>query len=330
MVGVSLRNQKILWGRSGNRCALCRCELTVEGSQTDPTSVIGEMCHIVAKDLEGPRGDSILSRDERNEYENLILLCPTHHKVVDDQVDTYTVEKLTELKREHELWVRTTLGYDEEKEGDDGIYSLLIDEWVKKADLDGWLAWTSHLLSWGSPSMSVKREESLLELTTWLFGRIWPGTQPELEASLDNFQRVLDDLRSLFLKHADASHGSGNVYRTRKFYKIPKWDPVRYDRLFREWEFHVDAVQDLTLELTRAANYVCDRVREFIMPSYRLQEGALVIEYGPMEDLGFYRIRPQYRGSERVAQPYPGLSEFLRIRETRDHHFGEGTEPDFG
>src|SRR5690242_7377692 len=35
----------------------------------------------------------------------------------------------------------------------------------------------------------------------------------------------------------------------------------------------VALVEDLMLELTRAANYVCDRVREFLLRSYRIRDG---------------------------------------------------------
>jgi hypothetical protein len=43
---------KLLWGRSGFRCALCKIELTANG----PKDTIGEMAHIVAKSSNGPRG----------------------------------------------------------------------------------------------------------------------------------------------------------------------------------------------------------------------------------------------------------------------------------
>jgi hypothetical protein len=47
--------------------------------------------------------------EERNKYANLILLCNVHHKQVDDQVNYFTVERLTSIKAEHESWVRTSL-----------------------------------------------------------------------------------------------------------------------------------------------------------------------------------------------------------------------------
>jgi hypothetical protein len=47
--------------------------------------------------------------EDRNRYGNLILLCPTHHTLVDRQDSTYTADALRALKRDHEEWVRTEL-----------------------------------------------------------------------------------------------------------------------------------------------------------------------------------------------------------------------------
>jgi hypothetical protein len=65
-------------------------------------------CHIVARSKGGPRSGALSSR-EVDQYKNLILLCPTHHKLVDDQAKEYTAEALRTLKREHEEWVDETL-----------------------------------------------------------------------------------------------------------------------------------------------------------------------------------------------------------------------------
>src|ERR1019366_4166313 len=65
----------------------------------DDPSVFGEECHIVAQSPGGPRAAGIADVDG---YENLILLCRKHHKQVDDQRSHFTVERLKEIKREHE------------------------------------------------------------------------------------------------------------------------------------------------------------------------------------------------------------------------------------
>src|SRR5205823_551994 len=42
------------------------------------------------------------SDDERRQFENLLILCGSHHDVVDDDEDAYTVERLLKMKADHE------------------------------------------------------------------------------------------------------------------------------------------------------------------------------------------------------------------------------------
>jgi hypothetical protein len=74
----------------------------MDATETDDESLIGEECHIIAKSVDGPRGNPDFPADRINKYENLILLCSIHHKIIDDQPNTYTAEYLNQLKTEHE------------------------------------------------------------------------------------------------------------------------------------------------------------------------------------------------------------------------------------
>src|SRR5260370_15235822 len=47
-----------------------------------------------------------MSRKEVDTYANLLLLCPSDHKIVDEQITYYTEQRLQTLKREHEQWVK--------------------------------------------------------------------------------------------------------------------------------------------------------------------------------------------------------------------------------
>jgi len=328
-MSVSLKTHKMLWGRSANRCAYCRRELVLDASETDDESVIGDACHIVAKEPSGPRGDSSLTPEQRDRYDNLILLCKVHHKLVDDQPNTFTVECLKEMRAAHEKWVRENLQeFDSAKQRDDEIYAAYIEEWARRADIDNWLAWSSHVLGSGQPSLWTSHDKQLGELRVWLLSRIWPKRYVELEASFENFRQVLADFLEVFHEHAGDLWSDGEMLITKKFYKIPEWNPPLYHRLTRQFDFHVDLVQDLMLELTRAANYICDRVRQFILPTYRLNEGVLLVESGPTLELKFVTYRVEYRGDERTLYPYSGLDQFKTDRVSRDVHFGEGTNPD--
>lgn len=97
---------KILWGRSGNRCAICKLELTADGS----LETLGEMAHIVARSPNGPRGTQDLPLNDPDSYDNLILLCPTHHVQVDKDPAAWSVARLLAAKADHEAWVSEQLG----------------------------------------------------------------------------------------------------------------------------------------------------------------------------------------------------------------------------
>ena len=64
--------------------------------------VIAEICHIRARRKNGPRFDPLLSSEEKDDFKNLLLLCPTCHTLADKKSKTYSVELLTEIKDIHE------------------------------------------------------------------------------------------------------------------------------------------------------------------------------------------------------------------------------------
>lgn len=97
-MGISLATHKRLWAHSGFVCAFPECgqRLLIPLEGDDGEVAVGKECHIVGKSDDGPRGPSSLSTDElerwrslvakRHDYTNLILLCGTHHDLVDSDV----------------------------------------------------------------------------------------------------------------------------------------------------------------------------------------------------------------------------------------------------
>ena len=109
--------------------------LVIDETSTDDPSVIGEEAHIIAQRNDGPRGDSPLTQEQRDKYENLILLCSIHHKIIDDQEKEYTVGKLIQFKQKHEKWVKENLIIDDKKIKDDELYSTYIEKFIELTDL---------------------------------------------------------------------------------------------------------------------------------------------------------------------------------------------------
>lgn len=89
---------KELWGASKNECAHPDCDMQL--ADPDGDGIIGEICHIRAQNEGGPRYDSSLDEEEIDSASNLILLCPTHHTVVDKNPEDYSSGKLESWKEE--------------------------------------------------------------------------------------------------------------------------------------------------------------------------------------------------------------------------------------
>jgi hypothetical protein len=117
---------------SGGICAFpgCQHSLVTPDSALEGGAIIAEMAHIVADSREGPRGDLPMGQDQRGSHENQIVLCPEHHKVVDSQPQTYSVQVLRQMKADHLTALRKKLlpGSPEEK-------AALVEESVQSSSL---------------------------------------------------------------------------------------------------------------------------------------------------------------------------------------------------
>ena len=314
-MSVNLKTNRMVWGRAASRCSLsdCRRELVIDSLDTDDPSLVGEVAHIVAEQPDGPRGCSELSSDQRNKYANLMLLCNVHHKQIDDHEIHFTVERLSAIKAAHENWVKTCLSsFDHKRQKDDEQWAGYIEDWTCKLGLDYWQERVSGFFQ-AQPVIDRSTYERLETSKQWLFSRVWPKSNPLLRFALENFTFVVNDLLSVFMEHAEEV-GSHKNLRTEKFYKINEYNEARYFHLLKKYEVHVDLVTDLASEMTRAANLVCDRVRENLDSSFRLEQGVLLVTSGM--DIAFmeHTYRLEYGDEARSrAHSYQGLDEFRKI-----------------
>ncbi len=102
---ITEKDVKKLWGLAAGRCSYPGCDQECIRflDSKDPT-VIGEMAHVIAKKPNGPRGISTGGTDT---YENLILLCPTHHTEIDKgPTGKFSIDLLYKWKSTHEERVR--------------------------------------------------------------------------------------------------------------------------------------------------------------------------------------------------------------------------------
>lgn len=98
-VSVKSETLRLLYAKSGNKCAFQGCNVPIFEENGLYT---GKCCHIESYSPNGPRYNNATTIEEKNSYSNLILLCSRHHTIIDNDIDTYTTEKLKEIKFNHE------------------------------------------------------------------------------------------------------------------------------------------------------------------------------------------------------------------------------------
>jgi hypothetical protein len=98
----SILTIKRLYALSRNSCAFPGCGVTFLNAKDDTN--FSNICHIedANENLhKSDRYNSKMTDDQRRDFKNLILLCPNHH-IETNNTDTYTVEALREMKKNHE------------------------------------------------------------------------------------------------------------------------------------------------------------------------------------------------------------------------------------
>ncbi len=95
---IQQKEMKILWGRSGGKCAICKCDLIRE-KEEGKSFPIGVMAHIEGEKGGAARYNPNMKNEDRSKYENLILLCPTDHEIIDKNPEKFTVTHLKKLNQ---------------------------------------------------------------------------------------------------------------------------------------------------------------------------------------------------------------------------------------
>jgi DNA-directed RNA polymerase subunit RPC12/RpoP len=108
---LSIKDRRHLWSTAAGICSYhfngvsCGRELFTKNGEMDTN--LGEECHIVGEKTTAARFQTEFENKET--YNNAILLCNVHHKLVDDNPDLYTISVLKQMKTEHELIVSDKL-----------------------------------------------------------------------------------------------------------------------------------------------------------------------------------------------------------------------------
>jgi len=299
-MAITQKDIKLLWGRSGNRCAICKTELTQDKKTVSASFTLGEQAHIVGEKEDAARGVSQLSLDERNSYHNLILLCPTHHTEIDKNDDDWSVEKLHQIKSEHELWVTETLSetVDHVRLAKQTALSSVVDSAVTLCRLDNWQNWTSFALA-PDPVWASEVVEDIFRFRQKVIATIWPKEFDEFKNATITFSLLLNSAAQTF---ADNSNKHDNNLYSYKFYKAHGFNE-NYHEDIKKYDQWLDECHRLLKEATKAANWFADAVREYINPMFFAEKGKFLIEEGPFMDMSFRTTLLEFTDEEKEQYP---------------------------
>ncbi|MCT4664226.1 MAG: SAVED domain-containing protein [Flavobacteriales bacterium] len=93
-----------LWTKSAGRCQFKGCnDNLLKDELTYAELNKSNIAHIIDVNKKTHRYTDNYTEEQKNELWNLMLLCPTHHRLIDNEEEKkYTVEILQRYKREHE------------------------------------------------------------------------------------------------------------------------------------------------------------------------------------------------------------------------------------
>jgi len=108
--------ERNLYTLAGGRCEFDGCNrFLLKHELTHIPGNFAEMAHIYAFSTEGPRGESEGRPSDINDIQNLILLCPECHKLVDDHSDRFNVSTLRRHKVDHEKRIHYLTSFDKDR-----------------------------------------------------------------------------------------------------------------------------------------------------------------------------------------------------------------------
>ena len=114
-MAISQKSIKILWANAAGYCSFPDCPQKLALSETGEFAAhtIGEMAHICGENPGSNRHDLNQTTLERDDYSNLILLCPTHHTIIDRKENEarFSVALLLQMKADHEAFVQRSIGH---------------------------------------------------------------------------------------------------------------------------------------------------------------------------------------------------------------------------
>lgn len=320
-MSITIKTRKILWSKSGNKCAFpnCKADLIESSLFTDDSHVVGDEAHIIPQSKNGPRGEDFekIPIENIDKEPNLLLLCKKHHKIIDDDPINHSVAKLHSYKKEHEEWVHKTLNFNIEQIRDELEVISYIEEWEKRINIDEWINWTNAPIFLPKNMLSEEIVSSFLLTDRYIKSRIWPNKFQVLKESFDIFGNLLNDLYWIYSAEGENVRGEYWITMQTTIGRAHTLEAYQYKE--EECLFISDLVTDLLIELTRIGNFLIKLIRKNFSQNYRSELGFLLIRYSNP-------ILVQYKDDQIL---YEGIYKFILERNNRDLIYGKSDDKRF-
>jgi hypothetical protein len=112
---IDADTKRHLWARAAGQCEFPNCQRSLtKDNKTGNLGNFGQIAHNVAASPNGPRGDDERSTTLSDEYENLLLLCYKHHRIIDVYEEDYPVSQVRNIKQDHEERIEYLLSLENE------------------------------------------------------------------------------------------------------------------------------------------------------------------------------------------------------------------------
>jgi hypothetical protein len=117
-----------LFVRAGGRCQFDGCNrYLMEHHLTLTAGNFAQMAHVVAFQEDGPRGRDPRRPADINSLDNLMLLCPVCHKLIDDEPAKFTRRTLEGYKAAHEKRIKHVTGLGPKRKTAVIVFKALIN-----------------------------------------------------------------------------------------------------------------------------------------------------------------------------------------------------------
>lgn len=207
---------RALFARSGNQCAFPGCTQPLINLKN---KFIAQVCHIEAASEGGERYNPNGNDEHRRSYENLVIFCYPHHIETND-VDDYPVERLLEIKSEHEkMFLKSDFKLDEAE-----LYKLSFEMQKYWSDIDR-LNKLEHIFADSGLAMEVKGGSNFFEIFSSAHNAV-DGIEGLLNFFYKSDEALKIDFEALLIK----KNISPSLYDDIPYYEHPFEN--------RNWELH--------------------------------------------------------------------------------------------